>query len=322
MKLLRLTGICVCLASTLLSGCGSFGGLDQEYTEQRIEAVYAEEEKQTDRAGSFAADLCVVTGTESQSDPGVSAEAAAVFGLDDRSVPFEKQVFERMYPASITKVMTALVVLKYGDLQDMVTVGNEVIITEAGASLCHIKPGDTLSMEQLLYGLMLPSGNDAGAAIAVHMAGSIDAFSNLMNQEAQALGATDSHFLNPHGLHDEQHYTTAYDLYLIFQEALKYPEFRTVIGATAYTADYVDGSGAAKSQTWSNSNKYLTGEQETPEGVTVLGGKTGTTKAAGYCLITAEKDAEGKEFISVVLKADNRPDLYANMTNIIRKIVN
>lgn len=177
-------------------------------------------------------------------------------------------------------------------------------------------------MEQLLYGLMLPSGNDAGAAIAVHMSGSISDFADLMNREARAIGATDTHFVNPHGLHDEQHYTTAYDLYLIFQEAMKEPVFRQIVGTGTYKADYVDAQGEAKSQIWNNSNQYLTGQQAMPEGLSMLGGKTGTTKAAGSCLIVESKDEQGQEYISVILKSENRQTLYQDMTNIIQKIVN
>ena len=120
--------------------------------------------------------------------------------LDDRKVLYSKQALQKVYPASITKIMTALIAIRDGDLTDSVTVGPETVITETGASLAHINPGDTLTMEQLLYGLMLPSGNDAGAAIAVHMAGSTEAFAEKMNETAHALGSTDTHFLNPHGL--------------------------------------------------------------------------------------------------------------------------
>ncbi|MEI3166953.1 MAG: serine hydrolase [Lachnospiraceae bacterium] len=165
-----------------------------------------------------------------------------------------------MNPASITKIMTALIALRDGDLQKEITVGKETVITEAGASLCHINPGETLTLEQLLYGLMLPSGNDAASAIAVYEAGSIEAFADKMNETAWKLGATDTHFVNPHGLTDPEHYTTAYDLYLIFNEGLKYPEFRKIIGTTEYTAEYTDANGVAKSQKWENSNQYLTGK--------------------------------------------------------------
>ena len=200
--------------------------------------------------------------------------------------------------------------------------GQETVITEQGASLCHIRPGETLTMEQLLYGLMMPSGNDAGAAIAVYMAGSIEGFAEMMNQEARAVGATDTHFVNPHGLHDEDHYTTAYDLYLIFQEAMKEPVFRQIVGTGTYTAEYTDANGEPKTQTWNNSNQFLTGQQPMPQGLTVLGGKTGTTSAAGSCLIMGSQDMEGHEYVSVVMKAENRQALYQNMTNIIQKIVN
>ena len=168
---------------------------------------------------------------------------------------------------------------------------------------------------------MLPSGNDAGAAIAIHMSGSIDAFADKMNEEAKRLGATDTHFMNPHGLTNADHYTTAYDLYLIFNEALKQPEFRKVTGTTSYTADYTDGSGNPVSTTWEGGNWYMVGQRQTPDGLTVFSGKTGTTSAAGFCLIMASRDQKEKEYISVVLKAPSRPGLYDNMTNIISKIV-
>ncbi|WP_181995484.1 D-alanyl-D-alanine carboxypeptidase family protein [Clostridium sp. AM58-1XD] len=255
-------------------------------------------------------------------DDSIHSEAAALFSLNDKEVMFSKNAFERLYPASITKVMTALVAIKYGRLTDVVTVTDEAVITEAGASLCHIKPGDKLTMDQLLYGLMLPSGNDAGAAIAVHMAGSLEGFSEMMNEEAKKIGATGTHFMNPHGLSNENHYTTAYDLYLIFNEALKLPKFREIIGTTSYYAEYESGSGEKVNQTWKGGNWYMTGEREEPQGLTVFGGKTGTTKAAGYCLIMGSKDESDREYISVVLKADSRPALYENMTNIINKIVN
>lgn len=272
-------------------------------------------------ASLFASDLCVVTDESQYSPSDTTSEAAGLFDITDGQVMYSKNAFERLYPASITKVMTALIAIKYGDLTDMVTVTEDAVITEAGATLDGIHPGDQLTMEQLLYGLMLPSGNDAGAAIAVHMAGSIDAFAELMNREAQKLGATGTHFMNPHGLTNADHYTTAYDLYLIFNEALKQPEFRKVTETTSYTADYTDGSGNPVSTTWEGGNWYMVGQRQTPDGLTVFSGKTGTTSAAGFCLIMASRDQKEKEYISVVLKAPSRPGLYDNMTNIISKIV-
>ena len=313
--------LCALLFTASMGLTGCFGGLEDAYVaSERIPAL-EEETAATRFSDAFASDLCVVTDEASYDPDFVTSQAAALFDMDDREVLYSKDVFERMYPASITKIMTALVAIKEGDLKSRVLVTDDAVITEPGATLCGIEPGDTLTLEQLLYGLMLPSGNDAGAAIAVHIAGSIEAFSDMMNEEAVRLGATGTHFVNPHGLNDPDHYTTAYDLYLIFNEALKYPVFRQIVGTTAYTANYHNKNSEPVSKTWKGSNWFMTGERETPDGLKVFGGKTGTTKAAGYCLIMASRDDSDKEYISVVLKADSRPHLYDNMTNIISKIV-
>lgn len=320
----RMLGIGWLSFGLLLAGCSQnepeqTGFPEEESAAESLIWLLPEQDR---RAETFASGLCVLTGDEPLPDEAVSAEAAAVFSLEDHRVILQKHTFERLYPASITKVMTALIAIRHGDLQEKVTVGQEAVITEAGATLCHINPGDTLTLEQLLYGLMIPSGNDAGAVIAVHIAGSMEGFADLMNQEARALGATDTHFVNSHGLHDEQHYTTAYDLYLIFQEALKEPLFREIIGTASYTAEYTDAQGQVKTQTWNNSNQYITGNQSMPEGLSIIGGKTGTTRAAGSCLIIGSQDSQGDEYVSVILKAENRTKLYEDMTNIIRKVVN
>ena len=305
----------------LLSGCGNGMEADSVYYFEAREQVLAAAEAGSDRAEAFAARLCVVEDEGRFDSSEVDAEAAAVFSIDDQMVIYSKNAYEQLYPASTTKVMTAILALKYGNLSDVVTVTDAAVITEAGASLANIKPGDQLTLEQLLYGLMLPSGNDAANAIAVHLAGSVDAFADRMNEEAERIGATGTHFVNPSGLNDPDHYTTAYDLYLMFNEALTYPKFREVISTSSYTANYLDGTGASVSQTWMVSNKYINGEEETPAGLTVLGGKTGTTQAAGNCLVMASTAENGDEYISVVMKAGSRPALYENMTNIIRKIV-
>ena len=313
---------CCLTAGFLLCSCGKKEeALDRPYSFTERSFPVELTDSTDGYASLFASDLCVVTDESQYSPSDTTSEAAGLFDITDGQVMYSKNAFERLYPASITKVMTALIAIKYGDLTDTVTVTEDAVITEAGATLAGIHPEDQLTMEQLLYGLMLPSGNDAGAAIAVHMAGSIDAFAELMNREAQKLGATGTHFMNPHGLTNADHYTTAYDLYLIFNEALKQPEFRKVTGTTSYTADYTDGSGNPVSTTWEGGNWYMVGQRQTPDGLTVFSGKTGTTSAAGFCLIMASRDQKEKEYISVVLKAPSRPGLYDNMTNIISKIV-
>ena len=223
-----------------------------------------------------------------------------------------------MYPASTTKILTAYVALKYGDLDEYITVSSEALEgMDPSSSVAGIQIGDTLSLEQLLYGLMLASGNDAASVIAEMIGGSQEGFAELMNKEALALGATDSHFVNPHGLPDKDHYTSVYDLYLIFNAAIQNETFVEIISDSSYTARYTNHAGETIERTWTNTNKYLSGEVDQPNGVTVIGGKTGTTGAAGYCLVLLSENESQEPVISIVLKADGRSNLYLLMGEIL-----
>lgn len=270
----------------------------------------------------FALNLCVpVEGTVSNDSPDlVFSEAGALFNITSKEVLYSKNVYEQLYPASLTKTLTALVALKYGNLEDVITVTENAVITESGAQLCGFQPGDKVTLEQALYGLLLYSGNDAGIVIAEHISGSIEAFSELMNQEANSLGATQSNFINPHGLNDENHYTTAYDLYLIFQEAVKYDKFMEIIQAKEYTVSYTLNDGTQTEKTWNTTNLFLKGDVAFPEDTVVLGGKTGTTNAAGSCLILLSKNQKEEAFISIILKSQDRTTLYTEMTDLLNEI--
>ena len=310
-----IVGLCLLFGVT---GCAKPAGLGSSYAlDQRIETFASSGNGRI--AKGFAADLAVVT-DEAAADEALTAESAGVFPLNGGNAVFAQDVFERRNPASTTKVMTALVALKYGNLDDMVTVPQESVITESGSSMAGVVPGDKLTLEQLLYGLLIPSGNDAANAIAVHMGGSIEGFVKMMNEEAVRIGATGTHFANANGLTDEDHYVTAYDLYLMFHEALKYEKFRDIIGTKTYTASYKGADGSDKTAFWSVSNYYMLGKREMPDGLSVFGGKTGTTQAAGYCLIMGETDAGGKEYASVVMHADSRDALYSDMSKVMEKI--
>lgn len=268
---------------------------------------------------SFAKDICVAYAVD-DTETMLTGDAAGVFELGGGNAVFERNVFARMNPASTTKIMTSIIALKYADLNDSVTITDAVNISEPGSTMAGVRPGDVIRLEDLLYGLMIPSGNDAANAIAVHVGGSIESFVDMMNAEAKRLGATGTHFVNANGFTDPEHYTTAYDLYLIFNEALKYEKFREIIGAHDHIATYTAADGSTKTSTWGVGNYYMNGKKETPEGLTVFGGKTGTTQAAGYCLIMGIRTENGKEYASVVMKADSRNALYEDMTEIISKI--
>lgn len=311
----------VIITAQIITGCSVLGN-------KKIADAYSFERYQVETGIGkpgfvklFSSDLCVIDDENKFQSDEFTSESAVLMNVTDQKVLYSKNAFKELYPASITKVMTALIAIKYGNLADQVVITPEAMVTEPGSSLANIKPREVYTLEQLLYGLMLPSGNDAASAIAIHMAGDMQAFSKIMEQEAAALGASHTHFKNPHGLTEDGHYTTAYDLYLIFNEALKYSEFRDIINTTTYTAEYIDENGDNAMRTWSGGNWYMSGERETPDRLTVIGGKTGTTIAAGNCLIMLTTDRQNKEYISVVLKASNRPGLYDNMTTLIKKIL-
>ncbi len=305
-------GVCLC-------GCQKEVTFDHEYSFENRLIQFSDENGSDGFLRPFAEDICVVAGID-DTDTVLTADAAAVFEIGGGEAIFEQSVLERMNPASTTKIMTAILALKYGNLEDIVTVTDDAIITESGSSMAGVKPGDVISLEDLLYGLMIPSGNDAANAIAVHIGGSIENFAAMMNEEAAQIGATGTHFVNANGLTDPDHYTTAYDLYLMFNEALKYDTFRTIIGAHGHNANYFSADGSKLTASWGVGNYYMNGTREIPDGLTVFGGKTGTTKAAGYCLIMGTRTEDGREFASVIMKADSRNALYDDMTEIICKI--
>ena len=155
---------------------------------------------------------------------------------------------DRLFPASTTKILTLYLALKYGTLSDVVTVSENAASVPSDSSVAGLRAGEQLTLEDLLYGLMLPSGNDSAVAIAEHISGSEEAFVELMNKEANALGATNSHFANPHGYQDEDHYTTAYDLYLIFNQGILNSKFVDIISAPSYTADIKEQDGTVRSE--------------------------------------------------------------------------
>ncbi len=269
---------------------------------------------------TFAADLCVTSGDTNVSQLSLDAYSAGLFNVNEKETVYAKDIFTRRSPASITKIMTAYVTLKYGNLDDLVTVTATAQNIEVGSSVCDIKEGDVLSLRQLLYGMMIASGNDAAMMIAEHVGGSVENFVAMMNEEAQALGATSTHFMNPHGLTDPDHYTTVYDIYLIFNAALKYDVFQDIISRKNFYAEYSRYDGSAVAVTWESTNHYFTNQAEAPDGVVVYGGKTGTTDDAGACLALLAKDLYGNPYLSIILHADSKDSLYPEMNQLLSLI--
>lgn len=272
----------------------------------------------------FAAGLCVVgdTNTDNASLDMSQASSAVLFSINNNEVLYTKNAYERLQPASITKILTALVALKYGNLDDVITVTDNCKVTERGAQVLGFQAGDTLTLEQALNCLLIYSANDVALIIAEHISGSVDAFVQLMNEEAKKLGATNSNFVNPNGLSADNHYTTAYDLYLIFNEAIKNEKFKEIIHTKSYSTTYTTKDGTQKQISFNTTNQYLSESVPSPENIVVIGGKTGTTAAAGSCLILLSKDAAGNSYISVILKSTDHGTLYNQMTDLLQQINN
>lgn len=217
-------------------------------------------------------------------------------------VLYEKNSHEKMYPASTTKILTALLVLEKGNLSDTVTVSKEAVNSLSGGYVTpYISIGEELTVEQLLNVLLVPSGNVAGNVLAEYISGSVDEFVDLMNSRAKEIGCTNTHFTNPYGMHDENHYSTAYDLYLIAKEAMKYEDFRTIVAKPTYTL--------APTNRYSKDDRllYSTNDLIKPSSSNyyeyALGIKTGFTTPAKACLVAAAQK-DNMTLYAVILGAD------------------
>lgn len=322
-KKIKIASALIMAAMLLFTGCGQAQyempyATDSEVSSFRI--VNLEEDRGI--AVPFASDLCVVNTNIEKADVNITASAAGLFDINKKDTIYAKNVHEKLYPASLTKVMTALVALKYGSSDMMLTATPNVKILESGAQVCGINAGDQMTLDQALHLLLINSANDAAVMIAEGIAGSVEAFADMMNEEALALGATNTHFVNPHGLPDDNHYTTAYDMYLIMNAAVNYGLFTEIIHMDSYSTVYTDKNGASKEVNVNSTNYFIQGTAQAPSGITVLGGKTGTTNAAGHCLILLSRDSSSNPYIAVIMRADSRDELYEQMTDLLEQINN
>ncbi len=307
---------CILSAGLLLTGCGA----------KDITAAYEAEHYNTSLYVSdlFSDSLCVadedvdISGFDGDS----TLHASGLFDLDKKTVAYAYNIHERIYPASTTKILTALVAIDHSNMEDIVTVSRNAaaVSFSIDAQVCGLQEGDEITMEALLYGLLLHSGNDNAVAIAEYVGGSIEGFADLMNAKAKELLATNTHFVTPNGLHDPEHYTTAYDLYLIFNECIKRQPFMDIISSSSYTANITGASGSVRQITWEPTSFYARGEAALPDGAVIIGGKTGYTGEAGNCLILLSKDTQDHPYISIVMGAETKTLLYEDMTALIDQI--
>lgn len=324
-----LVGVFVILAAAggvfygwnILSG-NYFGTLEQAFDSSEVftNALAAKENMRTE---SFAQKLCVSSQGNVDCIKNAQLEEGQkglLFSLSNHKVLYANGIYDKVYPASITKIMTAMLALQSGKLNDTVTITQDNVTLEDGSQVCGFVAGDQVTLDQLLHGLLVYSGNDAASAIAEYVGGSTENFVQMMNDYAAKLGCTGTHFSNPHGLQDENHYTTPYDIYLMLNEAFTYPEFTEITELPSYTVTYTGSDGTEKSTTLTATDHYLTGEATAPKDVTILGGKTGTTEVAGNCLAILTQNAYGKTFVSIVMGAATKELLYQEMNSLLQNI--
>lgn len=250
----------------------------------------------------------------------LSSDSAIVMELSTGTILYEKNIHKKHYPASITKIMTSLLVTEHTSLSETVTVSQTAAYgIERGSSTVFSDPGEKMSVEQCLYAIMLESANEVCLAVGEHISGSTKKFVNLMNHRVKELGLNDTHFNNPNGLPDKKHYTSAYDMAVIARQAMKSSAFRKICGTKTYVCAKTNTH--KEKRIWTQHHQMVNGwRQPKYEYKYAIGGKTGYTHVSKYTLVTyAEKD--GMELVCVIMKAkgpkEGEPNEYTDSTTLL-----
>lgn len=232
-------------------------------------------------------------------EPSVASSAAILVEASTGKILYEKNAYEKMYPASTTKVMTAILVLENCDLNEMATVSHNAIYSlPNGYVNANLQEGEEISVKDLMYALMVKSANDAAIVLAEHISGSVENFADKMNEKAKEIGCKNTHFVNPNGIHNENHYTTAYDLYLMASYGMKNETFRKYVSTTSYTLPATN-KYPTNDRICLTTNDMLRPKSKYYD-ENVIGIKTGYTAEAKNCLI-AGAQGNDTELISVIL---------------------
>ena len=318
-RLLKVTALVLTCSLVLLTGCGSKtykAGKQLDIGVLPNLPLYSD--------CGMAQEYAVVGKNEEVNAANYSSFYAAML-LDNttREPVIAHNAHKKIYPASMTKIMTGLLVIESiekGDisLDDMVTLNRKVTFDDWDAMASDLVGGCRINVKNLLYGLMITSYNDCGVILAELIAGSESAFCDMMNEKARSIGATNTHFENCHGLHSDDHYTTAYDLYLIIKEFSKHDLAYIIDSLTTYDFTYTDEYGEEQVVEIQPTNEYLSGEVNLPAGYSIGSWKTGTTEEALNCLIMEfQNDSTGDEYVAVIAGADGKEALYSAMTELV-----
>lgn len=258
-------------------------------------------------------------------DSAYEYEAGLLINQTKNSVVCAVNPHKRIYPASMTKILTAIVVMDAVEngqiaMTDTVVIRKKIEFNEDNVTALGLEPGDYITVNELMHGLLISSYNDCAIALARYISGSVSKFIDLMNAKAAELGAANSHFVNPHGLHDNNHYTTPYDLYLIFNEFLSRDTLVKIDENSTYTLTFYRESEKIQIEL-RPTNGFLSNSFETPSGYHITGWKTGTTDKAGSCIILEfVKDETEEKYICLVSNAKDHEALYQHVQNMLKEI--
>lgn len=265
--------------------------------------IYADDEEEEEYKQNEINELIVESAAKPTEEPKINARSAIIYDRTTKEIIWGKNETDKRPMASTTKIMTAIVVLENSNLSDVVTISKKAAGT--GGSRLKISTGDKITINDLLYGLMLRSGNDAAVALAEYVGGSIEGFANLMNKKAKEIGLNNTNFVTPHGLDNENHYTTAYELAVLTDYALNNETFAKIVNTKSISIN-INGN----SRNIYNTNELL-GYMQGVDGV-----KTGFTNGAGRCLVTS-CTRDNNQIITIVLGCDTKKQRTSDSSKLI-----
>ncbi len=293
---------CLITCFTVLSSYSNVNGAESIGTSDKKNGIYT-----------------IVTEDTSKT-PQLIGESAIVVDMKTGYTLYEKNVYDKHYPASITKIMTSLLTLEQADMNEKVTFSyGAVFSVEAGSSVAYVDVDEQLSVEQCLYGLMLISGNDLANGLAEHVGGTMGNFAKMMTDKAAELGCVNTNFTNAHGLHDEKHYTCAYDMALIAMNAYETQEnYRKICSTLTYECPPTNKQ--KETRVWGNKNRLIN-PYEKIYYKDCIGGKTGYTNQAGGTLVTYA-NINGRELVCVIMKSTHSASAFEDTTALYEYIKN
>ena len=246
----------------------------------------------------------------------------ALFDMTNNKVLYSNNIFDTKYPASLTKLLIAYIILEKNTLDDIVVISESAVNLDYDSQSCNFLAGDKVRVIDLLSAMLIYSGNDSANALAEYITTDSYELEKIMNDKLNSLGATNSYFDNPSGLHSYNHFSSAYDIYLIFNKCLQYDTFKNIINKSSYSCNVIHSNQIEEQYTWESTIYYYNGLASFPLNYNLLGGKTGTTDEAGACLTIYFKDKNNNEYIAIFLNATSKEELYNNISILVESIEN